>query len=333
MPRFAAAAVAAALLVPLLAACGGDDDALTVYSGRSEGLVAPLLEQFSEDTGIEVAVRYGDSAELAATIAEEGDGSPADVFFAQDAGALGSVAGEGLLAELDPELLDAVSPRFRDPEGRWVGLSGRARVVAYNTEELAEADLPDSIWEYAEEEWSGRVGFAPTNASFQAMVSAMRLTEGDERTREWLEALAANDPRLYENNLMSLEAVASGEVDVALVNHYYLYEVLAEQPDAPVANHFLESGDPGALVNVAGAGILAGTDRAADAERLLAYLLEEGQPFFAQETAEYPLVAGVQPREELPPLASVRGPDIELGELGGQLASTLELLNDVGLTP
>ena len=333
MRKLIAAALAVAVLVPLLAACGGDDETLTVYSGRSESLVAPLFEQFSEETGIDVEVRYGESAELAATIAEEGDGSPADVFFAQDAGALGSVADEGLLAELDTGLLDRVPERFRDPEGRWVGLSGRARVVAYNSEALGEDDLPDSIWDYAGEEWSGRVGFAPTNASFQAMVSAMRLTEGDERTREWLEALAANEPRLYENNLMSLEAAASGEVDVALVNHYYLYELLAEQPDVPVANHYLADGDAGSLVNVAGAGIVAGTDRAEDAERLLAYLLEEGQTFFAEETAEYPLVAGVEPNEELPPLDSIHGPELELGALGAELASTLELLNEVGLTP
>jgi iron(III) transport system substrate-binding protein len=331
--KLATTALAAALLVPLLAACGGNDETLTVYSGRSESLVAALFEQFSEETGIDVEVRYGDSAELAATLAEEGDGSPADVFFAQDAGALGAVADEGLLAELDAGLLERVPERFRDPEGRWIGLSGRARVVAYNSEAVSEDELPDSIWDYAGEEWRGRVGFAPTNASFQAMVSAMRLTEGDERTREWLEALAANEPRLYENNLMSLEAAASGEVDVALVNHYYLYELLAEQPDAPVANHYLADGDAGSLVNVAGAGILAGTERAEDAERLLDYLLDEGQPFFAEETAEYPLVGGVEPSEELPPLDSIHGPELELGALGAELASTLVLLNEVGLTP
>jgi len=239
----------------------------------------------------------------------------------------------GLLAELDPELLGAVSPRFRDPEGRWVGLSGRARVVAYNTEALSEADLPDSIWEYAEEEWSGRVGLAPTNASFQAMVSAMRLTEGDERTREWLEALADNDPRLYENNLMSLEAVASGEVDVALVNHYYLYEVLAEQPGAPVANHFLESGDPGALVSVAGAAVLASSDQSEDAERFVEFLLsEDGQRFYVDEAeeAEYPLVAGIDAKAGLPPLASLHGPDVDLTSFGAEHEATIELLRETG---
>ncbi len=312
--------------------CGGDDP-LTVYSGRNENLVGPLFEQFEEETGIDVEVRYGDSAELAATILEEGGNSPADVFFAQDAGSLGAVAADGLLAELPGSLLDRVEPRFRDPAGQWVGTSGRARVVAYNTDRLTEADLPATIWAFADEEWRGRIGVPPTNASFQAMVTAMRLTEGDERTGEWLEAIVANDPSFYENNVQTLEAVATGEVDVGFVNHYYLFGFLEEQPDAPVANHYLRDGDPGALVNVAGAGILAASDRTEDAQRLVEYLLGPGQEFFAAETDEYPLVAGVAPGSELPPLEEIAGPDVRLGDFGPELEATLEMLNEAGLTP
>ena len=324
--------LATSALVLLLSACGGEDADLTVYSGRHEELVTRLIEQFEEETGLEVETRFGDSAELAATISEEGENSPADVFFAQDAGSLGSVAAEGLLAELPPRVLDTVPERFRDPEGRWVGTSGRARVVAYNTDVLLEDDLPASILDYAEPEWRGRIGLAPTNASFQAMVSAMRITLGDERTREWLEAIVANEPALYENNIQTVEAIAAGEIDVGFVNHYYLYEILREQPDAPVANHFMTGGDPGALVNVAGAAILASTDDRADAERFVAYLLSDGQPYFAEETAEYPLAGGVEPGPDLPPLESIHGPDIALGDLGPELAATLEMLNEVGLT-
>jgi iron(III) transport system substrate-binding protein len=263
----------AALLLPVLAGCGGEDADITVYSGRQEDLVEALFEQFEEETEISVDVRYGDSAELAATIAEEGDNTPADVFFAQDAGSLGSVSGEGLLKELPAATLERVDERFRDPESRWVGTSGRVRVVAYNTDELSEDALPDSIWDYADPEWQGRVGFAPTNASFQAMVTAMRLDAGEEQTREWLEAIVANDPNLYENNIATVEAVAAGEVDVGFVNHYYLYEHLQEHPDDPVDNHYLEAGDAGALVNVAGVGILASTDKPGMAQRLVDYLL------------------------------------------------------------
>ena len=329
MPRLCTAAVLLALLA--LAGCGGEEGDITVYSGRQEDLVGGLFEQFEEATGISVDVRYGDSAELAATIAEEGDNTPADVFFAQDAGSLGSVREEGLLAELPAETLDKVEERFADPQGRWVGTSGRVRVVAYNTEALSEDELPDSIWDYSDPMWRGRLGLPPTNASFQAMVTAMRLEAGDERTREWLEGIAANEPRIFENNVQTLEAIAAGEIEAGFVNHYYLYGLLEEQPEAPVANHFLEPGDAGALVNVAGVGILRTTDRPGMAQQLADYLLGPGQEYFATETDEYPLVAGVSPETELPPLSDLQGPDIELGAFGPELKATLEMLDSVGL--
>lgn len=313
----------------------GDGGTLTIYSGREESIVAPLLEQFEEESGVEVRVRYGESAELAATIAEEGANSPADVFFAQDAGTLGAVADAGRLAPLPDELLDRVDSRFRDPGGRWVGTSGRARVVVYNTDRLSEDELPDTVFGYTDPAWRGRIGLPPTNASFQAFVSAMRLSEGDERAREWLEGVRANRPRFYAKNTPVVEAVASGEIDVGFVNHYYLYLVKVERPNAPIANHFLQAGDPGALVNVAGAGILEGTDARAAAERFLEFLLsEDGQRFYAEraEEAEYPLVDGVEPREGLPPLEAIRGPDISLGRLGDELPETLELLSALGYT-
>jgi iron(III) transport system substrate-binding protein len=332
--------LAAAVLAA--AGCGGDDDSapegggtLTIYSGREEELVAPLYDQFEQQTGIEVEVRYGDSAELAATIAEEGDNSPADVFFAQDAGTLGAVAEEGLLAQLPAEVLDRVDERYRDPEGRWVGTSGRARVVAYNTEAVSESDLPDTIFGFTDPKWKGRIGLPPTNASFQAFVTALRLVEGEDRAREWLEGIKANDPKFYEKNTPVLEALAAGEIDVGFVNHYYLYLLKEEQPDAPVANHFLGGGDPGALVNVAGAGIIAGTDDHAAAERFVEFLVSDpGQRFYAEraEEAEYPLVEGLSAREGLPPLESIQGPDIALGDLGRELEKTLELLNELGYT-
>jgi iron(III) transport system substrate-binding protein len=319
-------------LAAAVAGCGGgSDDALTVYSGREEELVAPLLEQFTEETGIDVEVRYGDSAELAATIAEEGENSPADVFFAQDPGSLGSV--DAQLAELPAETLERVDARFRDADGRWVGTSGRSRVIAYNTDELSEDEVPDSVFDLTDPRWKGRVGIAPTNASFQAFVTAMRLSKGDEATRGWLVDLKENDPKEYEKNALIVEAVAAGEIDLGLVNHYYLYLVREEQPDAPVDNHFLEAGDPGALVSVAGAGVLASSDQTDDAEQFVDFLLSDaGQRFYVDEAeeAEYPLVEGIDPIEGLPPLAELTGPDVELTAFGAELESTVELLRETG---
>jgi iron(III) transport system substrate-binding protein len=329
-----------ALLALGLAGCGGDDeegasDTLTVYSGREEELVAPLFERFEEETGIDVEVRYADSAELAATIAEEGDNSPADVFFAQDPGSLGAV--QDRLAALPGDVLERVDERFRDGEGRWVGTSGRARVVAFNTDELSEDEVPDSVFDLTDPKWKGKIGLPPTNASFQAFVTAMRLDVGDDRTRQWLEDLAANEPRFYEKNTPVVEAVAAGEIQLGLVNHYYLYLVKAEQPDAPVENKYLPGDDPGALVSVAGVGVLDGAEHEDAALRFVEFLLaDEQQRFYTEEAeeAEIPLVEGIEPKEGVPTLDELagRGPDVDLSSFGAELERTLELLNETGYT-
>jgi iron(III) transport system substrate-binding protein len=334
MRRIAATLLALLVLVPL-AGCGGGsgggDADLTIYSGRNKALIGNLIKDFEKQSGLKVEVRYGDSAELAAQIAEEGDNSPADVFFSQDAGALGSI--ESQLAPLPTDVLDEVPDRYRDDQGRWVGVSARARVVAYDSRELKPATLPDTIMAFTGPEWKGRIGFPPTNASFQAFVSAMRLDIGDDATRKWLEGIKANEPKIYENNIQTEEAIARGEIDVGFVNHYYAYELKAEQPNFPVRNHFLRKGDPGALVNAAGPGILATSDGKPAAEKFVRYLLSpEGQNYFVKREFEYPVVAGIAPPADLPPLETLQGPDIKLEELGDKLRSTLEMLDQVGLT-
>jgi iron(III) transport system substrate-binding protein len=337
--RTVGSALALAGTVLALAGCGGGgaegDGKVTVYSGREEELVGPLFAQFEQETGIDVEIRYGDSAELAATIAEEGDNSPAEVFFAQDPGSLGAVEEEGLLADLPDEVLERVPERFRDEDGRWVGTSGRVRVIVYNTDDLSENEVPDSVFELTDPKWKGKVGVAPPNASFQAFVSAMRLSEGDEKTKQWLVDLKANGVKFYEKNTPIVEAAAAGEIQVGLVNHYYLYLVKEEDPGAPVANHFLTGADPGALVSVAGAAVLAGAGDQEEAERFVAFLLSDaGQRFYteAAEEAEYPLVVGIAPKEGLPPIDSLAGPEIDFSELGGELRETLQLLSDTGYT-
>jgi iron(III) transport system substrate-binding protein len=309
----------------------GNEDALVLYSGRSGDLVDPLIEQFSDATGIEVEVRDGSSAELAAQLLTEGDASPADVYFSQDAGALGAVGKAGLLAPLDEELLARVPEAYRASDGSWVGTSGRVRVLVVNPELVSEP--PDTIDELLEPEWKGRIGFAPSNASFQAFVTGLRVARGEDGAREWLEAFSAQEPVAFENNVAIRDAVDAGEIPLGLVNHYYLLEKVAEEGEENVTarNRFMAAGDVGGLVNVAGVGVLASSEQTEAAQELVAYLLgREGQAYFAQETFEYPLVAGIEPAESLPPLETLEPPQIDLSDLDS-LEQTQQLLAEVGL--
>lgn len=305
---------------------------LVVYSGRSESLVGPLIEQFQEETGIKVNVRWGKTAELAATLLEEGAHTLADVFFAQDPGGLGAVA--QMLAPLPEDVLARVDPRFRDPQGRWVGVSGRARVVVYNTQRLSPADLPDDLWGFTGPKWKGRIGWAPTNASFQTMVTAMRVVWGEEKARQWLEGILANEPNVYPKNTPIVAAVGAGEIDVGFVNHYYLYRFLKEEgEDFPARNYFLPGGGPGSLVMVAGAGVLEASDNRETAYAFVRFLLsEQAQSYFATRTYEYPLVRDVEPAADLPPLAELNAVQVDLSDLA-DLQGTIKLLRDVGALP
>jgi iron(III) transport system substrate-binding protein len=305
----------------------------TLYSGRNETLVGPLVEQYAEEAGVSVDTRYGGTGELAATILEEGDDTPASLFFSQDAGALGLLADDGRFAPLPTELLDRVDERFRDPEGRWIGVTGRARVLAYNTESLAAEDLPTSVRDLTDPAWAGRVGWAPENASFQAFITAFRLIDGDEAVRDWLEAMIANGTVNFgDSNSAIVQAIGNGEIDAGLVNHYYVYAVGREAgEDFPVANHFFAAGDPGSLINVAGIGLIEGADDAEAALAFADYLLsDDAQEYFATETFEYPLIDGVAAPEGLVPLSEIGHPDIALGDLA-DLRGSLDLLSEVGL--
>ncbi len=305
---------------------------LTVYAGRSEELVGPLIADFKADSGVDVKVEYAGTTDLAATILEEADASPADVFFAQDAGALGAVAAEGRLTALPAETLAKIDSRFASDAGQWVGISGRARVVIYDTRVLEEDELPTTIAAFTDPTWKGRIGWAPTNASLQSFVTAFRVLEGDNAAKAWLEGIQANEPKVYDGNDAVLAAVAAGEVEVGFVNHYYLMRQLAEQGESyPVRNHFLPGGDPGSLVNVAGAGILSTAPNPVAAQAFVDFLLtEESQTYFAKETYEYPLVSGVTADPALPALSEIQSPDIDLSALA-DLEDTLQLMQEAGV--
>ncbi len=317
-----------------VAAAEVDEEALVVYSGRSEDLVAPLLDQFTEETGIELSVRYGNTAAMTAQLLEEGDQSPADFFLSQDAGALGALANAGCLATLPEETLEQVAQTYRAEDDTWVALTGRARVIAVNPDLVPEADRPTSIDDVLDERWSGQVGIAPTNASFQSFITAIRVLEGEDAARQFLDGLVANDVQTYEGNGDVLAAVDAGEISMGLINHYYLYELAAEAGRESIVaeNVFLDDGGAGSLINISGAGVVSGSDRGEDAQALLDFMLSEtAQNYFAENTFEYPMIEGVEPPPGLPTLDELDAPDLDLSDLDS-LGETLELINEAGLT-
>ncbi|MEM9954693.1 MAG: iron ABC transporter substrate-binding protein [Chloroflexota bacterium] len=308
------------------------EEVLTVYAGRGESLLGPILTQFSEETGVQLEILYGDTAGLASQIIEEGENSPADVYIAQDGGALGALAQAGLLDTLPSDVLERVPAQFQSPDGVWVGLSGRARVLVYNPAELEALglELPASILDLTSDAYTGLVGWAPTNGSFQANVTAMRELLGDDATAEWLAGMVDNNAQFYSGNTGINQAVIDGEVVLGITNHYYMFRFLADDPDAPIAQHFFPAGDAGSLINIAGGAILSSSDQAGLAQRLLLYLLgENAQGYFADSTFEYPMIDGIAINERLTPLSAIEAPDIDLSNLS-DLQGTIDMIENSG---
>ncbi|MBE9034774.1 iron ABC transporter substrate-binding protein [aff. Roholtiella sp. LEGE 12411] len=307
-------------------ASGEIEKELVVYSGRNEKLVGGLIKQFEQQTGAKVQVRYGDTAELASAILEEGANSPADVFFAQDAGALGAIEKANKAVSLPTSLLNQVDSAYRSPDGKWLGISGRVRTVDYNTKLVKPGELPASIFGFTEPKWKGRIGWAPTNGSFQSFVTALRVIEGEEKAKQWLEGIKANNAKVYSNNTSIVEALSRGEIAVGFVNHYYLEQFKQKNPQVPVAHHF--TNDLGSLVNVAGVAILNSAKHPNIAQKFVEFMLNEtAQNYFANKTYEYPLTSKVAPQGQLKSLQQIQkqGKKIDLSNLS-DLEATLKLL-------
>lgn len=333
MRKFVLVVALLALMVAPSMAQEATAETLTVYSGRNENLIAPLLAQFTEETGVQVQVVYGDTAAIANQILEEGANSPADVYIAQDAGALGALAKAGVLAALPSDVIERVPAEYVSPEGFWVGLSARARVFVYNPAQVEALglELPTSILDLTQPEYGGLVGWAPANASFQANVTAMRLLLGEEATAQWLADMVANGAVSYGSSNTNLNvAVANGEVVFGLTNHYYMHNLKKETPDLALEQGAFAAGDAGALVNIAGAGVLTTSDQPGLSQRLVLYLLgNSAQTYFTENTSEYPLVAGIETNPALIPLADFGLPAINLSDLD-DLAGTLTVIEASG---
>jgi iron(III) transport system substrate-binding protein len=328
-PRLAAITVLAGLLVGL-AACGSseDENTLTMYSGRISPILSPAVKLYEDASGVDVQTRYGDSPALSAQISEEGRNSPADLFFSQDAGSLDALEQKGLLLKLPADVLAKVPKHYQSAQGFWVGTTGRSRIIAYGPK-VKRSELPDSPLELTAKQWKGRVGWAPTNASLQGYITALRLVEGEDVAKRWLEGMVANDVQVYDSNIPVRDAIAKGEIDLGLINHYYVAEAQAEDPQYPVKVHFPPK-DLGSLINTAGVAVLASTD---DRKQALAFvrkmLSKEAQTYFADSSKEYPLVAGVAPAKELTPIDEIPAPKIDLAKLG-DLQGTLKLMRETG---
>ena len=329
-------AVVLALFATILSGCSSNNEQatdvteLTVYSGRSEEYIAPFFTEWEKQSGIKLNIRYGDSAELAAQILEEGSNSPADLFLAQDAGSLGAVSAAGLFIELGQDVAPEIPAQFIAANRTWVGVTGRARVLAYSPARVKV--LPTSFADLTNPQYKNKVGIAPTNASFQAFITALIENKGEAFTKKWLADMKANGAKIYAKNSLIVEAIDKGEIDLGLVNHYYIWET-SESLGRPVKAEvsYFAPGDFGNLINVSGAGIFTSSKKQAAAAQLINYLTSAAtQAKFVIDTHEYALVSGAPAPVGVPALDQIGAPTVDLNSLV-DIKRTQDLLIEVGL--
>ncbi|MFC7133914.1 MULTISPECIES: extracellular solute-binding protein [Salinibaculum] len=306
---------------------------LNFYLGGGEGgLYLDLIELFSD---IYPDFSFGrtldSSRSLANKLGQEAAAgvSPADVFISVDAGSLGQVADADGALELPSEVTSEVPESLRT--NQWVGIAGRARAVPYNTDQLSESDIPDTVRDFPQTSaLADGMGWAPTYSAFQSFVTAMRLIRGEDATRQWLNDMLDHGVESFDNEFRVSNQVANGALTAGFANHYYAMRVRNQRQNAPIELTFT-SGDAGALINVSGAQIVNGTDNQELAENFLRHLLSaEAQEFFATRTFAYPTVPDVAPVGDLPTIDELNPPDVDLSELS-DTGPTLALLDDVGL--
>jgi iron(III) transport system substrate-binding protein len=333
------------LAVSLVVACGSSNGAtpgggdstgiagqsITVYSGQHEQTTQVLVADFEKRTGVTVKLKSDDEASLAGQLLQEGDASPADVFYAENPPALTTVEAKGLLATVDKSTLAQVPAADSDGAGRWVAVSARTAAFAANTS-VPAADLPSSVYDLAGPAWKGKLGIAPAETDFSPIVTEVVRARGRAAAKTWLDGLKAN-AKVYEDNEALIAAVDKGEVQGGIVDHYYWYRLRDEVGAGKVhsALHYFRAGDPGAFVDVSGAAVLASSRHRAAAQAFLNYLVSDAaQTIIAtSKSYEYPLRPGVKSTTTLKPLDSV-GTVASPADLGDG-TQAIALLQETGL--
>lgn len=305
---------------------------LTLYNGQHKNTTGAVVEAFTKATGINVDLRNGHSSQLANQIIEEGDRSPADVFYSEESPPVLALANLSLLAPLKSKALQPVPAKFRAKDGTWSGISARSRIVAYNKNMISPDELPASVLDFATEAWNGKVAYVPTSGAFQEQIIAIEILKGRAAAVQWLEGLKAYG-QAYNGNMSALRAVESGEVATALINDYYWYALAAEMGTQNLNSAIFHQGneDPGALVTLSAAGVLKSAKNMEAAQEFLAFMISEaGQQAIVDSVAEYPVLPGVESPFPLKPFDELSPPDITAEDLG-DAADALTLLREAGL--
>lgn len=302
------------------------EGSITVYNAQHESLTQEWADAFSEETGIVVVIRNGGDLEMGNQLIQEGANSPADVFLTENSPAMVLVDNAKLFEPLPADILDQVPAQYRPEDGHWTGIAARSTVFAYNTDKLTADTLPKTMAELADPAWKGRWAASPNGADFQAIVAAYLTLEGEEATVAWLKGMKDNVVPV-RGNRAAMAAANTGEVDGALIYHYYWFgdQAGTKESSDKVALHYFGHQDPGAFVSISGGGVLASSKNKADALKFIKFITgKDGQAVLREGTSyEYTVGVDQAANAALKPLADLDAPVVDPTQLDNAKAAAL----------
>lgn len=307
---------------------------ITLYNGQHKEATQAVVDAFTKDTGIKVTINSGQSSQLAGQLKEEGDKTPADVFYTEQTSTFADLAKAGLLAKLPENVIKQTAQKGVPlaPNKDWIALSGRARVVVYDHNKLSEKDFPRSVLDFATPAWKDKIGYVPTSGAFLEQVVAIVKLKGQKAALDWLKGLKENG-KLYAKNSVALQAVENGEVPAALINNYYWYALAKEKGTDKLNSrlHFIRHHDVGALVSYSGAAVLRASKNQEEAQKFVAFMAsKKGQEVLAANRAEYPLHEGVVSAFNMEPYAKLEAPEVSATTAEDKALAT-KLIEEAGL--